>query len=545
MNTIVNKITIDLMKPAQIPVIHAVQGERDSRIAELTLVADGKPWTLPNGALLTVRYGRNALSGGYYDTLPDGSAACSYADNVITVVLAPQMMAQAGAVLAQVEILHENQLLTTFSFRLMVEVNPAIGILQPENYVNWLQWMQKQLELYTEQIIVNGDFSGPAGPAGAPATLKSSQVVYQAGTSGTNVPTGSWTTTVPVVPQGKYLWTRVTNTFNSGDPVVSYSVARMGLDGSGSVASVANVSPDANGNVPLTAQQIGALPDTGGDLTGELNMNGSTIRGLGAPAADDQAANLEYVKKASPWNILDNSNFANPVNQRGQTSYKGTGYGIDRWYCTSAHWMVTMEDGYLKVSDNPDSTGTSTTMLRQTITVPSNLRGKTVTLAAKLKGDGMVRLNINNTAIGVYGGSDDWHIKTVTGVVPADADTFYVALQSRNMETYYCEWVALYEGEFTAETLPAYRPKGYAVELLECQRYYVSFGSMVFRSTISEDPIHNITITFPVRMRIVPTVTATAIEGEAPEANVCETGIAYSAYGEKYTLRHVTASADL
>ena len=34
------------------------------------------------------------------------------------------------------------------------------------------------------------------------------------------------------------------------------------------------------------------------------------------------------------------------------------------------------------------------------------------------------------------------------------------------------EWAALYEGEYTVETLPEYQPKGYGAELLECQRYY-------------------------------------------------------------------------
>lgn len=32
-------------------------------------------------------------------------------------------------------------------------------------------------------------------------------------------------------------------------------------------------------------------------------------------------------------------------------------------------------------------------------------------------------------------------------------------------------WAALYEGEYTAETLPEYQPKGYAAELAECMRY--------------------------------------------------------------------------
>ena len=181
------------------------------------------------------------------------------------------------------------------------------------------------------------------------------------------------------------------------------------------------------------------------------------------------AASMEYAKKiGNPHNLLDNSDFRNPVNRKGQASYKGAGYGIDEWECTSNNWMVSVEDGCIKVSDNPDSSSTSTSMLRQTLAVDASIRGKTVTLAAKLKGDGMVRLNINNTGVGAYAGSDDWYIKTVTGTIPSDADTFFVALQSRNMETYYCEWVALYEGEYTAETLPEYQPKGYNVELLNC-----------------------------------------------------------------------------
>lgn len=38
-------------------------------------------------------------------------------------------------------------------------------------------------------------------------------------------------------------------------------------------------------------------------------------------------------------------------------------------------------------------------------------------------------------------------------------------------------WAALYEGVYTADTLPPYVPKGYAAELAECQRYYYTTGS--------------------------------------------------------------------
>lgn len=114
---------------------------------------------------------------------------------------------------------------------------------------------------------------GEQGDKGDAATIVSQSVTYQEGTSPNVQPSGTWTTTIPVVSQGNYLWTRTIVTFNSGNPVTFYSVARMGLDGSGSVSSVNNQSPDANGNVALTADDI---PTTGGtsveaDLTAQRN----------------------------------------------------------------------------------------------------------------------------------------------------------------------------------------------------------------------------------------------------------------------------------
>ena len=97
---------------------------------------------------------------------------------------------------------------------------------------------------------------GEKGDTGAPATVTGTAVEYMVSDSGTVAPTGSWSATIPTVPQGKYLWTRVTTTFNTGSPVVSYSVTRMGIDGTGSVSTVNNQSPDENGNVAITAADI-------------------------------------------------------------------------------------------------------------------------------------------------------------------------------------------------------------------------------------------------------------------------------------------------
>ena len=99
---------------------------------------------------------------------------------------------------------------------------------------------------------------GDQGATGAPATLTGRSVTYMASDSGTVVPSGSWSSDVPTVTQGKYLWTRTVLTFNTGNPVTSYSVSRMGLDGTGAVNTVNAKSPDSTGNVKLTAADITA-----------------------------------------------------------------------------------------------------------------------------------------------------------------------------------------------------------------------------------------------------------------------------------------------
>ena len=128
------------------------------------------------------------------------------------------------------------------------------------------------------------EYKGEKGDTGDPAELDVAEIRYQAGSSGTEVPTGTWSSTVPVVAQGQYLWTRTTLEFNSGSPVVSYSVSRIGVDGTGTgtVQSVNDVQPDANGNVALNADDI---PTSGGsDVATDLAAMSSAIGNKANPS---------------------------------------------------------------------------------------------------------------------------------------------------------------------------------------------------------------------------------------------------------------------
>lgn len=120
---------------------------------------------------------------------------------------------------------------------------------------------------------------GEKGDTGDPARLVSSSTTYMVSDSGTIIPSGSWQSTVPTVPQGKYLWTRVITSYNTGSPVTSYSVSRMGIDGSGAVNTVNSQSPDSNGNVKLAAADIST--DSGQSIQAELDGKQTAISATG------------------------------------------------------------------------------------------------------------------------------------------------------------------------------------------------------------------------------------------------------------------------
>lgn len=61
--------------------------------------------------------------------------------------------------------------------------------------------------------------------------IKSTVITYQASTSGTVIPTGTWQTGIPTVSAGQYLWTRTVITYTDDSKSTSYSVGRMGTNG--------------------------------------------------------------------------------------------------------------------------------------------------------------------------------------------------------------------------------------------------------------------------------------------------------------------------
>lgn len=196
------------------------------------------------------------------------------------------------------------------------------------------------------------------------------------------------------------------------------------------------------------------------------------------------------VAAQNPRNLLDNSDFRNPVNQRGASKYTGSVYTIDRWRSWNNEFSMTINNGNLSWS------GGSIVQYFDTV-----LTG--VHTLAVMGSNGTLYLYSTNM-------SQSFSYSTVLGMGTDNAGKSTVSIGDG---TYI--WAALYEGAYTADTLPPYVPKGYGAELSECQRYYFEVpagGAIISRTRNQSANVYAAyeicpPIVFPKRMRIVPTVT--------------------------------------
>ena len=73
---------------------------------------------------------------------------------------------------------------------------------------------------------------GKPGPAGKDGRgVRSTSVTYQSSSSGTTIPTGVWSSSIPSVSAGKYLWTRTVIEYTDDTSSTLYSVSKMGGNG--------------------------------------------------------------------------------------------------------------------------------------------------------------------------------------------------------------------------------------------------------------------------------------------------------------------------
>ena len=96
--------------------------------------------------------------------------------------------------------------------------------------------------------------------------------MYAIGYNTTDPPVSGWTTTIPLVSKGDFLWTRTIVTYSTGDSTTAYSVAYQGEDGEGAITTVQNVAPaPGSKNIDLTGVFVQSVNGVQVDASGNAN----------------------------------------------------------------------------------------------------------------------------------------------------------------------------------------------------------------------------------------------------------------------------------
>ena len=170
---------------------------------------------------------------------------------------------------------------------------------------------------------------------------------------------------------------------------------------------------------------------------------------------------------ACVYNLLDNSDFVHPINQRGETSKQASWvYWIDRWLSDTEKTAAQLTSGGIRLP----ATAEKNLRILQRVPLERIKKGQSYTIAAYDASGNVFCVS------GVFDGEQ------LTGDASSGGKYWLSLNKGDNLTYWYCildayaditvKCTALYEGEYTAETLPPYVPKGYAAELAECLRYY-------------------------------------------------------------------------
>ena len=219
----------------------------------------------------------------------------------------------------------------------------------------------------------------------------------------------------------------------------------------------------------------GAVPIENGG-TGAKNA-AAAIENLGA-------ASMDYAKKVgAPWNIADNSDWSNPVNQRGKTVYDAGEQTIDRWYAAAngVSSVLQLNSGYIAM----DTSTTTARWVTQRYEDNTLKAGESYTVAVWLL-DGSVL--VNNETIPLDSDFVDLYLsEKFQARLAHNSFDLLVWSNADSVISYKITHVGLFKGVYTAETISDYQPKGYSAELAECQRYLQRFRTSDLRKTYCED----------------------------------------------------------
>ena len=236
--------------------------------------------------------------------------------------------------------------------------------------------------------------------------------------------------------------------------------------------------------------------------TGVQAQGAQGPKGEQGPQGDTGATGAKGDTGACVYNLLDNSDFVHPINQRGETSKQASWvYWIDRWLSDTEKTAAQLTSSGIRLP----ATAEKNLRILQRVPLERIKKGQSYTIAAYDASGNVFCVS------GVFDGEQ------LTGDASSGGKYWLSLNKGDNLTYWYCildayaditvKCTALYEGEYTAETLPPYVPKGYAEELAECLRYYRKIKSN--NETFSGYAANGVAYAFiPLQaMRIAPTVT--------------------------------------
>lgn len=249
-------------------------------------------------------------------------------------------------------------------------------------------------------------------------------------------------------------------------------------------------------------------------LLGLTKPDYSDVQDVGVINSNMEIIDKEMGKRSRAYNLLDNSYFLRPINQRGKTSYTGTGYGLDRWRTNFSGDTVEVLAGGVT---NTVASTVGGWHLHQIIYNGAELVGKSITAAcnaAAITGALYLLIScrdssdseIENARKKISAGLNVTSVTVPSGTVYIRVGVYAYASNVSVGDSVTLEWVTLYEGEYTEETLPDYVPKGYAAELLECQTYLAPSNGQGYGYCINASTAR-LNIPIPVKMKGVPSIS--------------------------------------
>lgn len=469
---IFTKIDLDLLRPAVQVIVNAKQNDKASRFIQAHLWEGGQTFT-PGSVLATFRVLKPDGTAAFYDTNENGDPAITISGNVATIELVEQVLTVPGDVAAELNLYTgTGEKLTSFTFTIRVQASVLNDAeISSSDYFNVLTSTLTQAQAAADRAEAAADRA---------EDLSSGSVKSVNG----QTPDSSGAVSIDVGVL------EVNNQSPDAEGSVTIDVG---------VMTVNNQSPDENGNVNVQA-----------GVTSVFGRGGAVV----AEAGDYDITQITGAKRE---NLLINSWFLNPVNQRGETSYLINGYTIDMWKTQNASTEVSLTANGVKVVQ----TSTSQPRILQPIETVFPA-GTTMTVSAIMKGDGInapkiqIRNVFSNDTIFIGdANNDEWQMVTATFVTELEGAPIVALYCSTNNENPPVLEIAaakleLGEGQTLARQdvdgdWVLYGIPNYAEELAKCQRYYQLYSSAAARPTALAD--------YRPAMRATPAVGTIAIGG--------------------------------